>query len=213
MRKYLIIFLAFPVVCAFAFLCCSCPSCVGLQLVATIKDIMDSAVDPSADYIWESIGTEVSAAGIVDHRPQNDDEWKEERRRAVLLVEAANLLMMPGRKVAKAGEKAENPEVELSPEEIEALINKDRPTFIRLAKEFQKTAIEQLKAVDDTQCYGASESRWRPRYRIARIATRSIGIQTTLPSNSLPLPSRRTKDTAARRVTTKERRRNSRNHN
>jgi len=119
------------------------------NIVATIKDIMDSAVDPSADYIWESIGTEVSAAGIVDHRPQNDEEWKEERRRAVLLVEAANLLMMPGRKVAKSGEKAENPEVELSPEEIEALINKDRPTFIRLAKEFQKTAIEQLKAVDD----------------------------------------------------------------
>ena len=148
MRKYLIIFLALPVVCAFA--SCTVPAPASdYNIVATIKDIMDSAVDPSADYIWESIGTEVSAAGIVDHRPQNDEEWKEERRRAVLLVEAANLLMMPGRKVAKAGEKAENPEVELSPEEIEALINKDRPTFIRLAKEFQKTAIEQLKAVDD----------------------------------------------------------------
>jgi hypothetical protein len=32
---------------------------------------------------------------------------EEERRKAVLLVEAANLLLMPGRKVAKAGEKAE----------------------------------------------------------------------------------------------------------
>jgi hypothetical protein len=110
---------------------------------------MDSAVDPSADYIWESIGTEVSAAGIVEHRPQNDDEWKEERRKAVLLVEAANLLLMPGRKVAKAGEKAENPEVELGPEEIEALINKDRAQYVKLVKEFQQTAIEQLKAVDD----------------------------------------------------------------
>jgi hypothetical protein len=110
---------------------------------------MDAAIDPAADYMWESLGTEVDAEGVHEKRPQNDEEWKEERRRAVLLVEAANLLMMPGRKVAKAGEKAENPEVELGPEQIEALISKDRPTFIKLAREFQQTAIEQLKAVDD----------------------------------------------------------------
>jgi hypothetical protein len=125
------------------------PPTADYNLVATIKDIMDSQVDPSADYIWQSIGTEVSAAGIVEHRPQNTDEWKEERRKAILLVEAANLLIMPGRKVAKAGEKADNPEVELGPEEIQALIEKDRPAFLKLAKEFQETAIEQLKAVDD----------------------------------------------------------------
>lgn len=118
-------------------------------LTATIKDIMDSAVDPSADYIWESVGTEISARGTIERRPQNDEEWKEERRRAILLVEAANLLMMPGRRVAKAGEKAENPEVELSPEQIEELIKNDRPTFVKLAKDFQATALEQLKAVED----------------------------------------------------------------
>ena len=38
---------------------------------------------------------------------------------------------------------------ELSPEEIQKLIDKDRDTFIKLAKEFQQTAIEQLKAVED----------------------------------------------------------------
>jgi len=147
MRKYLILFLAFPIVCLFT--SCTAPAPSDYNPVATIKDIMDSAVDPSADYIWESIGTEVSAAGIVEKIPQNDEEWKEERRKAIILVEAANLLLMPGRKVAKAGEKAENPEVELGPEEIEALINKDRAQFVKLAKEFQATAIEQLKAVED----------------------------------------------------------------
>jgi len=148
MRKLLILFLLFPSFFALAS-CASAPPPSDYNIVATIKDIMDSAVDPSADYIWESLGTEVDAEGIREKRPQNDEEWKEERRKAVLLVEAANLLMMPGRKVAKAGEKAENPQVELGPEEIEALINKDRATFIKLAKEFQQTAIEQLKAVDD----------------------------------------------------------------
>jgi len=145
-------------------------------MVATVKDIMDSAVDPSADYIWESLGTEVSAEGVKEKRPSNDDEWKEERRKAVLLVEAANLLLMPGRKVAKAGEKAENPEVELSPEQIEALIAKDRPQFVKLAQDFQQTAIEQLKAVDekniqdmlkaggdlDTKCENCHKVYWYP---------------------------------------------------
>lgn len=150
MRKYLTFFLALAIA-GLVGSCSSKPAApeVDYNLVATIKDIMDSQVDPSADYIWQSIGTEVSAAGIVDKRPQNPDEWKEERRRAILLVEAANLLIMPGRRVAKEGEKSENPEIELGPEEIQALIDKDRPNFIRLAKEFQMTAIEQLKAVDD----------------------------------------------------------------
>jgi hypothetical protein len=150
MRKYLTFFLALPIACLFGS-CSSKPAAADADynLVATIKDIMNAQIDPSADYIWQSIGTEVSAAGIVDKRPQNTDEWKVERNHAVLLVEAANLLIMPGRRVAKEGEKSANPEIELNPEEIQALIDKDRPNFIRLAKEFQQTAIEQLQAVDD----------------------------------------------------------------
>src|SRR6188474_1134566 len=106
MRKY---FLLLPVVLVMCFaVSCSAPKAAetaapaagdatpGPQIVATIKDIMDSMVDPSADYIWESIGTEVSAKGIIEKAPRNPEEWKEERRRAILLVEAANLLVMPG---------------------------------------------------------------------------------------------------------------------
>lgn len=145
MRKFLI-FIMFLLVSLSA--SCAVPAS-NYNMVATIKDIMDSAIDPAADYMWESIRTEVSEAGIVERRPQNDEEWKEERRKAMILVEAANLLMMPGRKVAQPGDKAETPEVELSPEEIQKLIDKDRDTFIKLAKEFQQTAIEQLKAVED----------------------------------------------------------------
>ena len=102
--------------------------------------------------------------------------------------------------------------MELSPEEIEALINKDRPTFIRLAKEFQQTAIEQLKAVDDRNIHGASENRWRPRYRLRELPQGLLVSKRPCIQSSLPLPSRRTK---ARRLgaTIKERKRNSRNHN
>ena len=79
MRKFLIIFLLFTAICLLASCAAPAPAASDYNLVATIKDIMDSAVDPSADYIWESLGTEVDAAGVHDKRPQNDEEWKEER--------------------------------------------------------------------------------------------------------------------------------------
>src|SRR5688572_29442268 len=145
MRKFLILLL-FSLACLTAS-CATQPAASDYNTVATIKDIMDSAIDPAADYIWESVRIESGEDGVIERRPQNDEEWKEERRKAVILVEAANLLMMPGRKVARPGDKAETPEVELSPDEIQALIDKDRDTFIKLAKEFQQTSIEQLKAV------------------------------------------------------------------
>jgi hypothetical protein len=88
---------------------------------------MDSVVDPNADFIWESVATIVSAAGIEERAPRTDDEWKEVRRRAVTLLEASNLLLVPDRHVAKPGEKSENPGIELSPEEVEAVIKLDRP--------------------------------------------------------------------------------------
>jgi hypothetical protein len=89
---------------------------------STIKDIMDSEVDPSADALWESVATTVSAAGVDEKQPKTPEEWAEVRRRAITLIEATNLLIMEGRHVAKPGEKAENEEVELGPEEIEKLI-------------------------------------------------------------------------------------------
>jgi hypothetical protein len=185
MRKYLLVFLVVPIIC----LAVSCAPTAAdkatadtaapappYNTVATIKDIMDSMVDPSADYIWESVGTEVSAKGVIEKAPKTDDEWKEERRRAILLVEAANLLVMPGRKVAQAGEKSENPGIELGPEEIMAIIDGNRATFHRLAHEFQQTAIEQLEAVNkkdlpallkvggdiDTRCENCHKTYWYP---------------------------------------------------
>src|SRR5258706_11093171 len=41
---------------------------------ATIKDIMLSIVDPSADVVWDSVQTVVTAKGIVDKAPRTNEE-------------------------------------------------------------------------------------------------------------------------------------------
>jgi cytochrome c556 len=115
---------------------------------ATIKDIMDSMVDPGSDYIWDAVETTVSAKGIEEKAPHTDEEWKEVRRHAIMLIEATNLLQIPGRHVAQAGEKADDPKVELAPEQIEDLINKDRAAWIKFAHGLHDASIEALKAAD-----------------------------------------------------------------
>ncbi len=109
---------------------------------------MDSEVDPSADYLWDSVSTTVTRKGIEEHRPRTDEDWKEVRRRAITLIEAPNLLVMDGRRVARPGETSEKPGVELGPDEIQHIIDGDRATFIQRASALQDAVRKALDAID-----------------------------------------------------------------
>ena len=133
-------------------------SAADFRTTATIKDIMDSVVDPSADYIWDSVSTIVTRKGIDERRPRTDMEWKEVRRRAIALVEATNLLIMDGRKVAKPGEKSENPEVELGPDDIQSLIDADHASLVKFAHGLHDAGMKALAAIDKKDADALSDS-------------------------------------------------------
>lgn len=118
------------------------------RMNATIKDIMDALVDPAADYVWDAVASTVTAKGVVEKYPRTDEEWKEVRRRAIHLMEAANLLLIPGRRVARPGEKADDPRVELPPDRIEALITEDPASFAKLANSLYDSVLPALKAIE-----------------------------------------------------------------
>jgi hypothetical protein len=63
----------------------------------SVKEIMASFVDPTADVVWESVGTVYTKEGAFEKAPATDEEWGDVRAAAVTLVEVGNLLMMPGR--------------------------------------------------------------------------------------------------------------------
>jgi hypothetical protein len=111
-----------------------------VQLNASVKDIMDSMVDPSGDFLFEAVAEIADEHGVTQKAPKTDDEWKEVRNRAIILFEGMNLAMMDGRKVAQPGDKSKFPEVELEPTEIQKLIDEDRPSFFRRAKKLQDAA-------------------------------------------------------------------------
>jgi hypothetical protein len=155
-----------------------------------MKDLMDAMVDPSADYLFENSVEIVDAAGIIDKTPKTDEEWKQARRHAVILYEAPSLLVAPGRRVAKPGEKAEYPEVELGPEQIQKLIDDDRDAFVRRARRLQDAAALTLKAIDardkkelfatlvevDKACESCHLYYWYPNDKRARQAAKEAGI-------------------------------------
>lgn len=121
--------------------------------VATIKEIMDGIVDPTADVIFDSVLYTATAAGVEEKMPRTRDEWAEVRRHALLLVEVTNLLMMPGRRVAPDHPiiefEREDPSPEdLTPEQIQALIDEDPAKFRSLAEGLRDAAKQALAAVD-----------------------------------------------------------------
>ena len=119
-----------------------------IQLNAAVKDIMDSMIDPSGDYLFAAVAEIGDENGVTQKAPKTDDDWKEVRNRAFVLFEGMNLVMMDGRRVAQAGDKSKFPEVELEPDQIQKLIDEDRPTFFRRAKKLQDAAVMTLAAVD-----------------------------------------------------------------
>ena len=107
-----------------------------------------------------------------------------------MLVEAPNLLVAPGRKVAKPGDKAEYPEVELHPEQIQRMIDDDRDAFVRRAQRLQTAATLALKAIDardktelfakledvDKACESCHLHYWYPNDKRAQEAAKQDGV-------------------------------------
>ena len=118
------------------------------QPTATVRELMHSVIDPSADTVWLSVWSELTDKGFFDYRPETDEEWAAVRRGAITLLESANLLMIPGRPVAHPGEKSVAPGVELEPDEIAGLIAKDRNAWNARAIVLHQVATSVIEAID-----------------------------------------------------------------
>jgi hypothetical protein len=115
-------------------------------VTATVQDLMESDIDPAADFIWGSVGTVITAAGVDDRQPRTDEQWDDVRRQAITLVEATNLLIMPGRHVAVSEFPSTAPGV-LSSAQIEHKLDADRAQFDAFVLELRQVALKELDAI------------------------------------------------------------------
>jgi hypothetical protein len=114
---------------------------------ATFQEVMDSVVDPAADGIWESVSYEADLHGTRDRRPQSAEEWHEVRRRAVVLIEAANLIAVPGRTVAVTDRMVEGG----TPLEVAAIqhrLDNQHETLVAMAGNLRSIGRQLVDAAD-----------------------------------------------------------------
>lgn len=122
---------------------------------ATVKQIMDSMVAPTAQVLWDSTGTVATAQGVVTSEPKTDEDWAKLRQNAVVLAEAMNSLMIPGRIADKPGTPAEPGS--LAPEQITALIQKNRTAWVAHAHVFETVIQGLIKTIDTKNVEGLSD--------------------------------------------------------
>ena len=122
----------------------------GMQPAASVLDLMLDPIDTHADALWEAVATVSTYEGTRDEFPQTDEEWDALRRKAVVLMEASNLLVVEGRPVAHPGQKIEGPgeSTDYTPEEAEAEIRKDPAAFAAFAAAMQGASRQLVEAID-----------------------------------------------------------------
>jgi hypothetical protein len=75
------------------------PAAPPIEPVATVKQLMDGIVQPSALVVFDSVGTIVDKDGIHEKQPTTDAEWAAVAASAAAIVETANLLNTGNRPV------------------------------------------------------------------------------------------------------------------
>jgi cytochrome c556 len=93
--------------------------------------------------------------------------------------------MVPGRHVARPGEKSETPGVELEPSEMEALINKDLASWRKRAHGLHEAGAAAIQAIDakdadklfevgeqiERACESCHSQYWYPKEKIPPVPT------------------------------------------
>ena len=72
----------------------SCSRRTDVAPIATLEQIMETAIEPVSDRVFEA---DVWENGVQVGGPKTDDDWKLVQANAMMLAETCNLLLMPGR--------------------------------------------------------------------------------------------------------------------
>jgi hypothetical protein len=121
-----------------------------VQITASIQELMDAVIDPSADALWDSVSITTTPKGTVFHQPKSDEEWREARRHAIALIEGTNLLVMDGRTLVAPGSPVldQGTSGVLSAEAGQKLFDAQHPTFVQFARALRESGTQMLTAID-----------------------------------------------------------------
>lgn len=155
----------------------------------SIRTIMAAMVDPSGDFLFESVADIADERGVTHKAPTTPREWEAVRHHLQVLVDAQTLLIVPGRRAAEPGDRSSNPAVENEPEQVQRLVDSEHSDFVRRAQRLSEAAAGGLKAANardttalfaaitaiDKACESCHLHYWYPNDQRAHQAAREEG--------------------------------------
>jgi cytochrome c556 len=119
---------------------------------ASVVDLMRDPIAPTADALW---------AGVEPG--STDAQWTAFRLKAQTLVDVSKAIIEEGRVVAHPGQKLKDPpgQDDLSPEQAQAEISKDRAAYVALATVMQGIGGDYLAAIDSRKVEALEEAGGR----------------------------------------------------
>ena len=155
----------------------------------SIRTIMAAMVDPSGDFLFESIADVADEHGITHKAPRTEQEWATERHHLQVLIDAQQLLVVPGRRAAEPGDRSSNPAIENEPEEVQRLLDTQHADFVQRADRLRQAATAGMKAADaqdtkalftaitaiDKACESCHLHYWYPKDKRAHQAAKEEG--------------------------------------
>jgi len=168
----------------------------------TVKELMEHIIDPTADWVFDAAVVDVTAKGVVETKPLNDDDWLKVERGGLLLAEATNLLKMPRQMASATQENKPNKgaEPELRPEQIQAKIDQDRALWNKYADGLRDAALSTVKVARsrdaeklfdvgsdiDKACENCHLEYWYPGDRTAVLEDQKKRVTYDPPKGSAP---------------------------
>src|SRR5438128_1645464 len=120
-----------------------------LKPVVSMKELMRDMIDPASDYVFDAVKTTITRQGVLETKPQTDQDWERIRVGAVTLAEGAYLLKVP-RPFAPPGDEnnSTGPDAtELSPAQIKAKLEADPVLWNAKIEALRNVGLEVLDIV------------------------------------------------------------------
>jgi hypothetical protein len=124
------------------------PKAPEYLITSSIREIMGSMVMPGANDLWNAVSSSVTAKGIEEKAPKTEQEWNDIRGKAITLIEASDLILIPGRHVAPPGAVNKEPTVNLAPDVIEKMITEEPAAWTMFAHAMHDAVTPALKAIE-----------------------------------------------------------------
>jgi hypothetical protein len=181
------------------------PALIGeITPVVSVKELMESMIDPIADNIFDAVWWDNTAKGVVEHRPTTDEDWEKVKIGAVTMAEGIELLKVP-RPWTPPGDvnnsTGPNPP-ELSPTQMQAKLDKDPVLWTAKIQALRNVGLEVLEIVKkkdanalwqaggdlDDACEGCHLEYWYPGDRATVEAERKFRARFEKRGASKPAP-------------------------